>query len=392
MSPDGGHPMFGFIPSRHRRVPPGTGQLLFREEGVEYEQIKCVGTGAYGELIFLAWRHAAHHGSTPVVVKSLGGLQPWKSHRRLDTEARLLSGLVHPGIARVLGWHSRGIQHFTVSEFIEGHSLTKLLGYAALRGRPLSEEFALYVCAQVAGALHAAHSMRGGDFPPWGLVHRNVCPDNIRVDRDGQPKLTHFDLARCPLPGRETTTGPSDPLGDRDYAAPERLCSRLARAKPEARIDLFSLGLVLLELLTHQHLYYVATLDQRVARLLLLLRVAVHPMSREEARSVDQLAIRAELFRSGDVEYAARNVSEPVKAVVHTLLRQDPGERYVTAAEVQAELLRCLKGRTLWYGAWRAAREVRQLVREVARLPHEAQTVGSYSARGGHSTRSTTTR
>ncbi|MFY0582705.1 hypothetical protein ACN28S_58010 [Cystobacter fuscus] len=81
-----------------------------------------------------------------------------------------------------------------------------------------------------------------------------------------------------------------------------------------------------------------------------------------------------------------------MKAVVHTLLRQDPAERYVTAAEVQAELLRCLKGRTLWYGARRAAREVRQLVREVARLPHEAQSVGSYSVRGGHSSRSTTTR
>jgi eukaryotic-like serine/threonine-protein kinase len=81
-----------------------------------------------------------------------------------------------------------------------------------------------------------------------------------------------------------------------------------------------------------------------------------------------------------------------VKAVVHTLLRQEPGERYVTAAEVQAELLRCLKGRSRWYGAWRAAREVRQLEREVARLPHGARPVGSYSVRGEDSARSTTTR
>ena len=384
--------MFGFtLPRlfRRRRVPPRTGRILFREEGVEYEHIKCVGAGPYGELIFLAWRHAPRHESTRVVVKSLGSLQPWKSHRRLEEEARLTSRLVHPGIARVHGHHPRGAMHYTVSEFIEGHSLTKLLSYAAQRGRPLSEEFALYVCAQVAGALHAAHAVRDGDTVPWGLVHRNVCPDNIRVDRKGQPKLTHFDLAGSLLSDRETTTEVSDPLGNTDYAAPERLCAELLRARPDARMDLFSLGLVLLELLTSQHLYYVPTLDQRVVHARLLLQLANPRQTRGDPLTLEEVELRADFFGPRDVEYAARNVSAPVKAVLHKLLRREPTERYATGAELQVELLRCLKARSRWYGARRAAREIHQLEREVSHLRHEAHAVGSYSVSDEDTARST---
>jgi len=98
-----------------------------------------------------------------------------------------------------------------------------------------------------------------------GIVHRDVCPSNIRVSRGGQVKLTGFGVAWSSLPGREETTEDGEVLGDTDHAPPERLGAGGARHHHDAWGDLFCLGLVLLELVTGQHLSYGERLDRRVA-------------------------------------------------------------------------------------------------------------------------------
>jgi len=99
-----------------------------------------------------------------------------------------------------------------------------------------------------------AHGLTDARGQPLGIVHRDVCPSNIRVSRGGQVKLTGFGVAWSNLPGREETTEDGAVLGDSDYAPPERLFAGGARRHHDARGELFSLGLVLLELVTGQHL------------------------------------------------------------------------------------------------------------------------------------------
>src|SRR5690606_32742449 len=113
-----------------------------------------------------------------------------------------------------------------------------------------SPAFALYAAAEVADALHHAHTLRGEQGTPLGIIHRDVSPRNICLDTHGAVKLTHFGAAYSLMVGREET--PHLLLtGDVAYASPEYL--RRQDLAPSS--DVFSLGLVLVELLTGRHLF-----------------------------------------------------------------------------------------------------------------------------------------
>jgi len=348
--------------------PSSTGPLLFSIGATDYERIKFVADGPHGEQVLLAWRHRPGYLPQRVVVKCTTREHPRPEWRRIMEGLGPTSRLMHPGIASILDTHEAGGVHYTVLEFIEGHSLAKVLGYAALRGRPLSEAFGLYACLQVAEALRYAHSFQHSPLHPWGLVHRDVSPSNLRLGRDGRVVLTNFDVAWSCLPDREAATEGAAPLGDLDYAAPERLCPELRHWRLVARMDLFSLGLVLLELLTGQHLYYVPPLDRRVLYARRLLdRLESRPPGAAR-RPVEELTLRAELFTSRDLELATRGLSAPVRSVLRKLLRQDPLERYPTAGQLYEDLRQCLRTQSRWYGAWRARREFARLEWDVAHL------------------------
>jgi serine/threonine-protein kinase len=364
--------------SRRRPARHESEHHLFSSEGTHFERIRLVSEGPLGEAILLARRHPPQGRAELVVVKALDRRQPRKARERLAEEARLASRLSHPGIVRVFGHYQQGETGYTVSEFVEGTSLATALCDAALLARPLSEELGLYVCAEVAGALHYAHTLADERGQPLGLVHRDVCPANLRVSREGRVKLSGFGVAWSRLPGREETTEEAAPLGDADYAAPERLCAGGARLQHEARADLFSLGLVLLELVTGQHLYYVEPLDRRVAHVHTVKKRGTWGEWEGEPLGLEELALRADCYGPGDVEYALHGLSEPVKVVLRKLLRREPAERHATGAELEAELRRCLRARSWWYGPWRAARELARLRAEAVPLWRGAEAVGTF--------------
>ena len=358
-----------------RREPE---RLLFSHEGHHFEHLRFVGEGPHGEGVVLARRHPPRGRPELVVVKALRHQAPRKARERLAEEARLASRLSHPCIARVFGHCQQGEMSYTVAEFVEGTSLGTALCDAALLGRPLSEELGLAVCAEVAGALHYAHGLRDERGQPLGIVHRDVCPSNIRVARGGQVKLTGFGAAWSHLPGREETTENGELLGDTDYAPPERLGAGGARHHQDARGDLFSLGLVLLELVTGQHLYYVEPLDRRVAHARTVARRGLWAEWRGDPLPLEELRVRADCFGPRDVEYATRRLSEPLRALLHKLLRREPTERHASGEQLRAELLRCLEGRRWWFGRWRVARELNQLRAEAVPLWRQAEAVGTF--------------
>jgi len=368
--------------SRRPRPSPALREperLLFSSEGNAFEHVRFVSEGPHGEAVLLARRHPPRGRPELVVVKALSHRGRRKARERLVEEVRLVSRLAHPGIARVLGHYQREEMSYTVAELVEGTSLATALCDAALLGRNLSEELGLAVCAEVAGALHYAHTLADERGQPLGIVHRDVCPSNIRVSRGGQVKLTGFGVAWSNLPGREETTEDGEMLGDTDYAPPERLVAGGARHHQDASGDLFSLGLVLLELVTGQHLYYVEPLDRRVAHARTVTERGLLAEWDGEPLPLEELRVRADCYGSRDVEYATRGLSEPLRAILHKLLRREPAERHASGEELRAELLRCLKGRSWWgFGRRRVARELYQLRAEAVPLWRQAEAVGTF--------------
>jgi eukaryotic-like serine/threonine-protein kinase len=346
---------------------PSSPRLLFSVDGTRYEFIRKLGQRSNGEVV-LARRRYARGPAGSVLIKRLARPVSDKQQQRLKEEAQLAYRLEHPGIARVFHLLMHDGLPYMVMEHVEGRSLDTVLSLAALRQRPLSEAFACHVISEVAEALHHAHTLTDEHGHPLGIVHRDISPENIRVGASGEVKLMDFGVAYSLLPGRETTTA-SVLRGDIAYASPERM--RLE--KVDHRSDLFSLGLVLLELLTGRHLFDLDEVEQ-AARQSGPVGGALAEVRCEQPSwvPVSEMAARIERFGPEDVERAAQGVSEPLRAVVHRALRREPSERYQCGLELRDALREFLVVQGRSYGRPEAAREVFLAVKEADLLRDSA--------------------
>lgn len=161
---------------------------------------------------------------------------------RFIREAKAAASLSHPNIVAVLdqGWNQGGSPCvFIVMELIEGATLRDYL----IEQGSLSPERALSIITPVASALSAAHKL--------GIVHRDIKPENILVSKEGRIKIADFGLARGALLGNTMTAESSVILGSVSYLSPEQV----QRGVADARSDIYSLGIVLFEILTGQKPY-----------------------------------------------------------------------------------------------------------------------------------------
>jgi serine/threonine protein kinase len=149
---------------------------------------------------------------------------------RFRREARAVAKLAHPNIVTVIDRGEQDGRQFIVFEYVDGQNLKELT-----RDGPLEVQQAIGLTLQVAGALSFAHER--------GLVHRDVKPQNVLLNEDGQAKVTDFGIARSLDVQGVTHTGTV--LGTSDYIAPEQ--ARGQRVDPKT--DIYSLGAVLYELL-----------------------------------------------------------------------------------------------------------------------------------------------
>jgi eukaryotic-like serine/threonine-protein kinase len=161
---------------------------------------------------------------------------------RFIREAKAAASLSHPNIVAVLdqGWNQGGAPCvFIVMELIEGATLRDYI----IEQGALSTERALSIITPVASALAAAHKL--------GIVHRDIKPENILVSKEGRIKIADFGLARGALLGNTMTAESSVILGSVSYLSPEQV----QRGVADARSDIYSLGIVLFEILTGQKPY-----------------------------------------------------------------------------------------------------------------------------------------
>ncbi len=162
----------------------------------------------------------------------------------LADEARVVGALHHPGIVAALDYlETEEYGPVFVLDFVDGASLRSVLKVARRRNAVIPEELAAHVGAQVAHALHAAHTSTGRDGQPLQVVHRDVAPDNVLLSRSGAVYLGDFGVARAAGSADLQQRGAA-PKGKRGYMAPEQ--ARGGGVGPAA--DIFSLGRVIAEM------------------------------------------------------------------------------------------------------------------------------------------------
>jgi serine/threonine protein kinase len=347
------------------------GVILFSQGDLSYEVdlsrelVAELAQSKFGERTVLAWERKGAKRTRPVIVRSLPPSSAFdpealaRMRARLSEEARLATYLEDPRIARVLGrYEVEGIL-YVVSERVEGTSINTLISYSLQRKVFLSPEFCLYVGAEVASALHHAHTRTDASGAPLGIVHRDVNPTRIYLGTEGEVVLTDFARARSLLPGRVETSIPR-PQGEVFYCSPEGLLGE----PMDPRSDLFALGLVLLELASWRHLY--STANARPEDL----EKALTPTAKRQVLDAtinalegyenlpdyaEDCILRAATFAPHDVEELTQRLAHPLRSIVRKLLQRKPEQRYQTAAELEADLRAGLGGS---YGPKQALEEV----------------------------------
>lgn len=187
----------------------------------------------------------------PVVVKRILPVHAGRSEllELFVAEAKLMTRLAHPNIVQVLDFgRGENGEAFLVLELVQGVDLGRLSRALAVRGEAFPIPLALFIAAQVLRGLHHAHGRQGGEEGEGegegGLVHRDVSPGNVLLSTEGEVKVADFGVALVKRPGDRA--GGDELVGKPAYMAPEQFDGD----DLDPRADLFSVGVVLYQLLT----------------------------------------------------------------------------------------------------------------------------------------------
>ncbi len=206
-----------------------------------YEFLEPVGAGGFG-VVYRARQAAVGREVAIKVIQPQYANQP-EFARRFEQEARLIARLEHPHIVPLYDYWQDADGAFLVMRWLPQTVRSRLQTEGEL---PLAA--AADLLDQVAGALHVAHRS--------GVIHRDLKPDNLLLDAEGNTYLADFGIAKVVDSG--TITAEGQILGSTAYLAPEQIAG--ARVTPQS--DIYSLGLVLYELLTGLQPYVGATVSE----------------------------------------------------------------------------------------------------------------------------------
>ena len=294
-----------------------------------YELVERLATGGMAE-VYLARRAGPHGFSKLVAVKrilpQLARDQDFVA--MFVDEARVCAQLCHPNLVQVFdfGEHTEpghAPESYMAMEYVDGTTTARLIRAAAARGEDIPLEVSIHIVLSVLRGLEYAHVARDAGGKPLQLVHRDVSPGNVLLDRSGAVKLTDFGIARAAELERRTEAGQLK--GKLGYMSPEQVVGR----ELDHRSDLFTVGIVLAELVTLRPLF-------------------------SGGRELDVL-LRIRDADLGAIDRSAGRVPDDVRAVLFKALAKDPDMRFQSAAAFAESLEEIVRRRRLHVGPSRLA-------------------------------------
>jgi tRNA A-37 threonylcarbamoyl transferase component Bud32 len=286
---------------------PADLQALFepasRDEIGHWRLLRLLGHGGMG-VVFEAERADGAYAQRAAIKLVDGGWARPRLRERLAAERRILAGLDHPGIARLIdGGETRNGNPYLVMEFVDG---TPITAYASASGLTLPARLQLVVAAL--DAVQFAHERL--------IVHRDLKPSNVLVTADGQVKLLDFGIAKA-IATEPGAAADATRIFTPAYASPEQM-----RGEPAtAAADVYSMGVLLYELIAGSHPFQ-------------------PPNERADAWIEAALATHAEApsRRLQRVDPRAPRLSADLDAIVMKAMARNAAERYRTARELAEDL------------------------------------------------------
>jgi len=292
-------------------------ELTAGERLGDYKIISLIGEGGMGE-VYLA-RDTSLGREVAIKLLKLG-LGTGDIIRRFHQEERILAGLIHPNIAQLYGGDvtSKGLPYFAM-EYVEG---ARLDDYCRDHRLSIAERLKLFrkICSAVSYAHHRL------------VIHRDLKPANIRVTVEGEPKLLDFGIAKLLDPTiseiEETMTFAA--VMTPDFASPEQVRGETMTTAS----DVYSLGVVLYELLTGQKPYRIDNRTPTAIARAIVEQEPTKPSTAIAKISGPRSEIRNPKLLRGDLDN-----------IVLMAMRKEPGRRYASVGQFSEDIRRHLEGR-----------------------------------------------
>jgi len=315
-------------------LEPGAGRGLHgrvREELGEYRLEEVLGGGGMGVVYRAVHKSLGRSAAVKVLRPELSSSRT--QVERFQREALATAQLQHRGIVSIQAVGEEDGIHYLAMDYIEGRSLDAVLDElrAADPPAPLEPARWVQIAAEIADALHYAHQR--------GVVHRDIKPHNILLDQEGYPHLLDFGLAKIAELSSLSRSGVI--AGTPHYMSPEQALAK--RVEVDHRTDIFSLGVVLYEMLTLQRPF--------------------------EGENQQQVLYRLSFADPEPLRAHNPRVSHELQTICGKALEKSPDARYATARDFAGDLRRYLADEAILARPPSVLRRARRLLERHPRVP-----------------------
>lgn len=290
-----------------------------------FELVEMIGAGGMGRVYRAKRADGVYSQQVAIKIFEAGHLTgPFLE--RFHAERQILASLEHPGIARLIdGGNTEDGTPYVAMELVRGQPITRYCNSQAL-----SFVQRLQLFQQVCDALEVAHEK--------GIVHRDIKPGNVLVTDDGQPKIIDFGIAKVLDPQHSAVSLPQTATQFQaltpEYASPEQV-----KGEPVGTSsDVYSLGVLLYELLTGTRPYQISALSPAAVERMVCDSVPLDP---------SDLVIRRKAAPPEGLDQATglrRQLRGDVDRIVMSALRKEPTKRYADAAALSQDIARYFSG------------------------------------------------
>jgi serine/threonine protein kinase len=301
----------------------------------QYQLIEKIAQGGMAE-IFKGRALDASGIERPVVIKRILphiAASPEFVEMLID-EAKIAVMLSHGNIAQIYDLGKVADDYFIVMEYVEGKTLSQIMKRLKVQGKLMPIAYAAYVCREIASALDYMHRKTDDNGNPLNIVHRDISPQNAILSTAGTVKIIDFGIAKAKT--KVSTTDSGVLKGKFAYMSPEHA----EGLKLDHRTDIFSLGVILFELLTGQRLFKGKNNMETVKRV-------------KKAKVPTPSGIRPAIPKILD-------------QIVFKALQKDREKRYSSAHDLLQDLTKFLVSHYPEFSPWELASYLSQVFPEIA--------------------------